>query len=347
MLQESLKRTSNLMSSGSYFPRRMINRIAERHPEAVRDAFRALFDEERDLMERVTSFQATLNNLTAASFPDKRSYQDDRAVMVYLTLHYPDTYYLYKWTMFGDFVRKLDHNYKPKLQTWVNVIPYLALCERVREEIILHDSLLKHHYERIGADEYPDKAFHMLTQDFIYAVTRYLTLTDEPTVPPQPRLRLTDVSVEPRVKTPVLKGSFTDYAARQQRRSRIGHRGEALVFQFERQKHGEMVIHKSLVEGDGLGYDILSVDDDGGDKYIEVKTTTGGPARSFFVTANELERSRLEGARYYLYRLFNFDEEKESADFYVLRGDLSAYCINPILYEVMVDVSGSESVGSF
>lgn len=347
MLKDSLRKTSNLMDSGYYYPRRMIFRNAERDPEAVRTAFRALFDEEHDLMDRIASFQATLNDLTERRFPGKKSYQDDRAVMVYLVLRFSDTYYLYKSTMFAEFVRKLDYDYKFKWQAGVNIIPYLNLCERVREEIMQHDNLLKRHFERIGADEYPDVAFHILTQDFIYAVTKYLTLTDVPARSSLSRLTLTKVSVEPRLKTPVLKGSFTDYVTRQQRLSRTGNRGEDLVFEVERQEHGEKVRHASRIDGDGLGYDILSVGDDGDPIYIEVKTTPGGPATPFFITANELAKSWEEGDRYYLYRLYDFDEENRSADYYVLRGDLSRYCINPRQYEVIVDLSGSDAAGSF
>ena len=37
------------------------------------------------------------------------------------------------------------------------------------------------------------------------------------------------------------------------------------------------VIHTSVEEGDGKGYDIVSIEDDGvTPRYIEVKTTTGG-----------------------------------------------------------------------
>lgn len=338
MLEKSLKKTSNLMDSGYYYPHRMILLNAERDPEAVRAAFRALFDEELDLMDRITSFQAVLGELTERSFPGKKSYQDDRAVMVYLALRYPNTYYLYKSTMFKEFTRKLGYDYKPKWETGVNIIPYLNLCARLREEIIQHDSLLKRHSERIGPDEYVDKAYHLLTQDFIYAVTKYLTLTDEPGGPARPRMTLIELTVEPRAKTIVLKGSFTDFTAQQQHRAHIGNLGEELVFQVEKQKHGAKVRHTSRIDGNGLGYDILSVGDDGGPLYIEVKTTQGGAATPFFVTANELKKSKVESERYCLYRLYNFDNEKWSADYYTLRGDLSHYCTSPTQYEVNVTV---------
>lgn len=341
MLEESLRRTSNLLESGYYYPRRMILRNAEREPEAVREAFRGLFDEEDDLIARITSFQTTLKGLTERGFPGKKSFQDDRAVLVYLVMRYPDTYYLYKPTMFAEFVRKLGYDYRFKWQKSINIIPYLNLCERIREEIVQYDSLLKRHFERIGTNEYADEAFHLLTQDLIYAVTKYLTLDEEPDKTPRPHLTLTSVTVEPLPKTPVLKGSFADHVTRQQRRTRVGNLGEELINQIEKHKHGEKVIHTSRVEGDGLGYDILSVGDDGGPIFIEVKTTKGGPTTPFYVTATELEQSRRVGDRYYLYRLYNFDEGNWSADYYILQGDLSRFCINPIQFEVIVNLGES------
>lgn len=345
MLDTSLKKTSNLLSSGAYFPRRMIIEFAEEDPTAVREAFRALFDEERDLMDRITSFQATSSDWIERHYPRKKHYQGDRAVLVYLVLRYPDSYYLYKWSMFVEFARKTRYDYKPGRKKGVNVIPYLNLCERLREEIVRHDSLLKRHHERIGAAEYADESYHLLTQDFIYAVTKYLDLSADPPTPRPPRLRLTGVVVEAQPISPIFKGQFVDYVARHRHNTRIGNLGEDWVLQEERLKHGDKVSHDSLIKGDGLGYDILSVDDDGGPKYIEVKTTAGKPTTSFYISRNELARSREVGERYYLYRLYNFDEAKGSADYYVLRGDLSRYCINPTQFEVSMKINEGDSIG--
>ena len=44
---------------------------------------------------------------------------------------------------------------------------------------------------------------------------------------------------------------------------------------------------------DLAGYDILSFNDDGSERYIEVKTTKGGKRTEFYLTANELAYSKL------------------------------------------------------
>lgn len=58
--------------------------------------------------------------------------------------------------------------------------------------------------------------------------------------------------------------------------------------------------HSSKTEGYGLGCDILSFDENGREKYIEVQTTKGGLESPFFITANELKRSIKDGGQFVL-----------------------------------------------
>ena len=87
-----------------------------------------------------------------------------------------------------------------------------------------------------------------------------------------------------------------DYAERDARNRGLGLKGELLVLEFEkahldtigRKDLAELVRHVSVQEGDGAGYDILSFDDLGRKKYIEVKATSGGLSTDFFISPNEL-----------------------------------------------------------
>ena len=60
----------------------------------------------------------------------------------------------------------------------------------------------------------------------------------------------------------------------------------------------------SRSQGDGLGFDIRSYEDDGTDRFIEVKTTNGGKNRSFYVSDLEVRESERRGDKYWLYRVF-------------------------------------------
>ena len=122
-----------------------------------------------------------------------------------------------------------------------------------------------------------------------------------------------------------------DYAARDKRNRNLGRSGEELVWEHEvqslikanRKDLAERVVHTSLVEGDGAGYDILSYHIDGRKKFIEVKTTKGISDTDFFLSPNEIEFSRLHADNYYLYRVYEFNEATNSANFYILEGDIS------------------------
>jgi len=105
-----------------------------------------------------------------------------------------------------------------------------------------------------------------------------------------------------------------DYIAQEGRNRSLGLAGELFVMELEaRRLHlagkkvlGERVEHVSTTKGDGLGFDILSFEEDGRERLIEVKTTAFGELTPFFVTRNELARSERDAGQYHLYRVFDF-----------------------------------------
>lgn len=102
--------------------------------------------------------------------------------------------------------------------------------------------------------------------------------------------------------------------------TRLGLEGELFVCFLERQKLidlergdlAKLVEHKSVTEGDGLGYDILSFDSEGNEKYIEVKNTKGACNTRVFISPNEIQFSSENSNNYYLYRVYQFNESKKS-----------------------------------
>ncbi len=341
MLELSLSETHNLMDSGNYFPMRMILKITKERPQPVRDLFLILFDEELDLQERIVTFQEKVAELSQGLFPGKNDYQDDRAVMVYLSLRFPETYFFYKFTMFKEFCEKVDTGFSPTIGQKTKVIQYLEMCQIIREEIRLNNNLLKLHKERINETEYFDVESNLLTQDFIYAVSTYLTLDRDNTPTLPVKLNLQEGSFEINQKQYVFKSRYMDHVAKQKRHKRIGDLGEQIVLQHEQEHCSSNFVnkieHSSKIQGDGLGFDILSFDERGEPKYIEIKATTGGRERPFFITGVELARSKQEGDKYFLYRLYNLDEKNMTADYFIIQGDLSNYCVNPIEFEVILE----------
>ena len=58
-----------------------------------------------------------------------------------------------------------------------------------------------------------------------------------------------------------------------------------------------------------MGYDVLSFEDDGRERLIEVKTTAFGPMTPFFVSANQVRQSQAASDQYHVYRVFRFRKD--------------------------------------
>jgi hypothetical protein len=100
---------------------------------------------------------------------------------------------------------------------------------------------------------------------------------------------------------------------------KTGAQGELIVLRAEKEHLNKLgltvlasqVIHKSK-ESDSFGYDILSFDDSGKEKFIEVKSTKGKSTRShinFLITANEFKQAG-DRENYYIYIVFEAHTKK-------------------------------------
>ncbi len=59
MLQQALRPTGNLLDSQGHYPMDTINKFASAVPEDVRQMFLDLYDETKDLVERVKRFKGS------------------------------------------------------------------------------------------------------------------------------------------------------------------------------------------------------------------------------------------------------------------------------------------------
>ena len=345
MLLSSLRMTKNLMDSGQYFPLRMLVQYAEHRPNEVRQLFRNLYNEEEDLYERIAGFQLGINEVHDKLFENKKSYQDPRAVIVYLVLRYPERYFFYKFEMFKQFSEKLEIIYKPVKGHIENIGHFNNICELIRHELSLDQELLKLHKNRITADCYYDENLNILTQDFIYAVTIHLDQNFIPAIPIA--IEITEINVLSTDLTSSteqinFRGRTVNFIQNGIENKRIGDLGELWVMKYEIEKLKEAnkhnliykIKHTSKDEGDGTGFDIQSFDKEGNIIFIEVKTTKGKKNSTFFITRNELEKSKIEESNYYLYRLYNYNELLDTADLLVIKGDLTNLCEVPTTYKI-------------
>ena len=347
-LDISLSKAENLLDSGQYFPKRMLLRNVQESPEQIREMFKILYDEDIDILERVENFRSDFKSLNTTNFEDLNDYQDHRAVLVYLTLYYPERYFFYKYRMFKDFADKVEFTYKPVGGRIENIGQFHNLCELVRYEIEEDQELLNLHGNLLDSDCYRDKYYNVLTQDFIYSVVRHL---DRPTNTKKAEVE-TIVVEETSGSNLKLAGESIDFTPRiinhiqnNIENKRIGDLGERWVLKKEieylsengKSKLAKQVKHVAKDQGDGLGFDILSFDLDGNEKYIEVKTTRGNLNSTFYITRNELERSKIEKDKYFLYRVYNYNENSETADLLKIQGELTSICEIPMNYKVTLE----------
>jgi hypothetical protein len=149
-----------------------------------------------------------------------------------------------------------------------------------------------------------------------------------------------DSSVKERTQhgLPARVGVHRDYLAIESKNRSLGTAGELLVLDFERRRlHAagqralsERVDHVAATRGDGVGYDVLSYEPDGREKFIEVKTTAYDKHTPFFITRNELSFSEEAGRQYHLYRLFEF---RRHPQMFELVGAVKGHCLlDPLNY---------------
>lgn len=344
MLSKSIRLTQNLLKSGQYFPLRMLEHYATQRPEELRQLFRNLYDEEADIFKRIEDFQSGTEAINSNLFPGKNTYQDHRAIIVYLTLRYPERYFFYKFEMFKQFSERLDITYRPIRGHIENIGHFNSLCEIVRYELSSDQELLKLHKDRITADCYNDINLNILTQDFIYAVARHL---NQQTLVPitstfQTANEVSATNLSTSTDQLTFRGRTVNFIQNNIDNKRIGDLGELWVLKYEIEKlrksgqHHliDKIKHTAKDEGDGTGFDIKSFDKNGQKIYIEVKTTKGGKNSTFYVTRTELERSKIEKENFYLYRLYNYNEENDTAEIMIIKGDLTNLCEFPTTYKI-------------
>lgn len=147
-------------------------------------------------------------------------------------------------------------------------------------------------------------------------------------------VRSPDAPAYSNTRTPIKR----DYLDREARNISLGKAGEEFVLAFEHARlYGagqkllaDRVEHVSHTKGDGLGYDVLSFDASGKERFIEVKTTSFGKETPFFISRNEVEFSRANEDHFHLYRLFEF---RRSPRLFDLVGAVERNCLlNPISY---------------
>jgi hypothetical protein len=132
-------------------------------------------------------------------------------------------------------------------------------------------------------------------------------------------------------KEPAFKPIKINYLEREQNNRLLGLQGEELVIKYERWrliKAGKISladkiewVSKDL--GDGAGYDILSKNENGTDRYIEVKTTKLTKETPIYLSKTEVAFAILNAKNFFLYRIFNWDIDPQ---LFIKNGAYDSFC---------------------
>jgi hypothetical protein len=132
-----------------------------------------------------------------------------------------------------------------------------------------------------------------------------------------------------------------DFVAKAKDQKDLGDAGEELVKQYEqkflRSKGLNRKADQVRVAEVGEGYDVYSFDELGNEKFIEVKTTTGKELTPFYLSEHEVAFMRLHVKDYSIYRVYNYDEENNSGEFFEIKEDVeNQLLMKPIQYQILI-----------
>lgn len=130
-----------------------------------------------------------------------------------------------------------------------------------------------------------------------------------------------------------------------ERNSTLGMCGEEFVYQEELNNVMNInpnlinkVQHLSAHQGDGFGYDILSIDEYGNSKYIEVKTTESrNSSAPFYMSINEMNFFRENiNSNAYIYRVYDFDIQARHGRIMIISAQelFDNYDFDPVSFRV-------------
>lgn len=177
MLERSLAKTGNLLTSKENFPKGMIVGFAKTAPEEVRSLFIALFDEGNDYYERVEAFkQGSAALLEKYGNGAKQHYQNENVITTYLWLRYPNRYYIYKFEAAKKAADELNAGYLFKKGAYANNIRnHFAFYDEVCAELKKDNELVRMVQSQVTPECHPDPELHTLTIDVCFYISRYVS----------------------------------------------------------------------------------------------------------------------------------------------------------------------------
>lgn len=176
---------NNLWSSGNFYPVDHTYWMFDQFPDETSKIFDVLFDETIELESRIEQFIHFYDEklpILQSLLPDKKIrnhyHKDRRAIALYLSLQFPEKYFLYKFGMIQSFAQKLGlaRFIKGRKE---NLFRFYELANEVLAFIQRDVKFLEEYHQFCSLSEnYSDDSLHLLVQDFIYSIANHFTIVD-------------------------------------------------------------------------------------------------------------------------------------------------------------------------
>jgi hypothetical protein len=183
MLERAFAKQVNLLAGNMYYPLRMLVLIARQHSEGVRGLFKMLYDETIPVNARIEQFKSQMEQYSAVmqqTNPSlKNSFQEERAICVYLAFKYPENHFLFKPTIYKSLARLFEYQ-----GDGTNRENYYAIMQKIRDVIDGDSELTKMSQARLVADCYQDPRYSLLATDVGYYAFNLQKSEEEARKPP-------------------------------------------------------------------------------------------------------------------------------------------------------------------
>lgn len=176
MLEKSLEKTENLLNrNGRSDSRKAIINLAEYSSKEARNMFINLYDETKDVYERIETFKNASLALYKKYNESKYHFQSENSISIYLWLRFPDKYYVYKFEETNNVSKKLKSELNLKKGDYKNNISnWLEFYNEINNEIKKDGDLIDLYKTNIDNDSnlYADPNLITLTNDVCFFISR-------------------------------------------------------------------------------------------------------------------------------------------------------------------------------
>lgn len=163
MVKIAIEKQINLMYSLAYGT---ILKLANKFPDKIRELFIFLFDDSKNLNERIKVFDKETDILFKTIDPKRNGFQDERTISVYLTFKYPEKYTFFKDSFYTKFCHLLNEKKARKGKKYSH---YLELIQNFKEKYLVGDNeLWQLSNATLPENVWKDENLNILAQDILY-----------------------------------------------------------------------------------------------------------------------------------------------------------------------------------